>query len=69
MISGSALLTLLITLVIGGLVFYLVWWFLGYVGLPAPFDKVARVIVGLAALIFLISLLLGLTGHPLITWR
>jgi len=69
MISGSALLTLLVTLVIGGLIFWLIWWFIGFIALPEPFAKVAQVLIGLAALIFLISLLLGVTGHPLIAWR
>jgi hypothetical protein len=59
---------MLVTLVIGGLIFYLLWWFLGYIGLPAPFDKVARVIIGLCALVFLIDLLLGLSGHPIFRW-
>lgn len=69
MISGSALLSLLVTLVIVGLIFWLVWWFLGYVGLPEPFNKVARVLIGLAALVFLINILLGMTGTPLFHWR
>jgi hypothetical protein len=68
MISGQALLSLLITLVIGGLIFWLIWWFLGYVGIPEPFNKVARVLVGLFALIFLINILLSFTGHPLFRW-
>lgn len=66
MVSGSTLLTLLVTLVIAGLIFWLIWWFIDYIGLPEPFSKVARVIVGLAALVFLIDLLMGLNGHPLI---
>ena len=61
----SGLLTLLVTLVIAGLIAYSCWWFIGFVGLPAPFDKVARVIVALVALIFLINLLLGLSGSGL----
>ncbi len=66
MITGSSLLTLLVTLVIAGLIFWLIWWFLDYVGIPEPFNKVARVIIGLAALVFLIDLLMGMNGHPLI---
>ena len=69
MISGSSLLTLLVYLVITGLIFWLVWWFIGYVGLPEPFNKVARVLIGLIALIVLINFLLGLGGTPLIRWR
>ncbi len=66
MIASSGLVGLLVMLVIAGLIFYLIWWFLGVVGLPAPFDKVARVIVGLVALIFLIDLLMRVGGHPLL---
>jgi hypothetical protein len=59
------MLNLLITIVIAGLIFYLIWWFIGYIGLPEPFNKVARVLVGLVALVFLINLLAGLLGAPL----
>ena len=67
-ITGSSLLSLLITLVIAGLICWLLWWFMGYVGLPEPFNKVARVLVGLVALIFLINVLMGLVGKPFIVW-
>lgn len=66
MVAGSALLSLLVTLVIVALIFWLVWWFIGYVGVPEPFNKVIRVILGLVVLIYLINILLGMTGHPLV---
>lgn len=68
MISGSGLVGLLITLVVAGLIFWLLWWFVGYIGLPEPFNKVARVIIALVAVVFLINLLLGLGGTPLVRW-
>lgn len=72
MIAGG-LIGLLIELVIIGLVFYLIWWFVGYVGVPEPFNKVIRVIIGLIALIVLLNLILGLGGvsanGPLFHWR
>jgi hypothetical protein len=68
MISGAALLSVLVLLVIGGLICWLLWWFIGYVGIPEPFNKVARVIVALVAVVFLINLLLTLGGHPLVRW-
>ena len=55
----SGLLSLLVTIVIVGLIFWLIWWFLGQVGLPEPFGKVATVILALAAIIFLIGILTG----------
>ncbi len=69
MITGSTLVSLLITLVVAGLIFWLLWWFLSICGLPEPFNKIARIIVALVAVVFLINLLLGLGGHPLVTWR
>ena len=60
----SSLLHFVIVLVILGLIFWLVWWFIGYVGLPEPFNKVARVIVALVALVVVIDLLLGMIGGP-----
>lgn len=65
MISGAAMVSILINLVIVGLIFWLVWWFIGYVGVPEPFNKVLRVIVALFAMVFLINLLLGMMGTPL----
>lgn len=56
---------LLIQLVILGLIFWVIWWFIGYVGIPEPFNKVLRVVVGLVALILVINILLGLTGSSL----
>lgn len=57
------LISLVIYLVILGVIFWLVWWFIGFVGVPEPFNKVLRVIVGLVAFIMILNLLLGLLGH------
>jgi len=55
----SGLLGLLVTIIIVGLIFYLLWWLLGVIGLPEPFSKVATVILALVAVIFLIGILTG----------
>jgi hypothetical protein len=68
MVSGQALLGMLITLVIAGVIFWLLWWFVDYIGLPEPFNKVARVILGLVAVVYLLNILMGLSGRPLFTW-
>jgi hypothetical protein len=67
MISGAGFISIVVWVIVVGLVFYLLWWLVGYLGLPEPFNKVARVILAVAAVIFLINLLMGLTGHPLIS--
>jgi hypothetical protein len=59
----------LLILIVGG-VCWLLWWLIGYIGLPAPFDKVARVIIAVVAVFFLINLLLSLAGStPLVRIR
>ncbi len=54
------LLSVVIYLVIAGLLFWLIWWFVGYVGIPEPFNKVIRVVIGLAALVFLLYFVMGM---------
>jgi len=58
------IISLIIYLVVLGLIAWLCWWFIGYVGLPEPFNKIARVLVGLVFFLILLSLLLGMLGHP-----
>ncbi len=55
----TSLLSLIGTIVIVGVIFWLIWWFLGQVGLPEPFNKVATVLLALAAILFLIGILTG----------
>jgi hypothetical protein len=66
----SMLMHIVIQLLIVGGVCYLLWWLIGYIGLPEPFSKIARVIVAVFAVLFLINMLLGFSGGtPLIRMR
>lgn len=56
------MIALLIQIIVIGLVCYLLWWLIGYIGLPEPFDKIARVIVAVVAVVFLLNLVMGLSG-------
>lgn len=67
-ISGDALVHWLVYLVVLGIVFWLLWWLVAYVGLPEPFNKVARVVLAVAAVLVLINVLLAMAGHPLMRW-
>lgn len=51
------ILVLLLTLVVWGLIFYILWWGLGAVALPEPFAKIATVILVVAAVYVAISIL------------
>ena len=54
------ILGLIVTLVILGLIFYVLWWGLSQISLPEPFNKIVTVLIVLAIVVILISLL---TGH------
>ena len=54
-----SIIALLISLVVYGLIFYCLWWSLGKIGLPEPFNKIATVVLVLATIIVLIGLLMG----------
>lgn len=54
-----ALLALLLTIVIWGIIFYILWWALGKISLPEPFNKIAVVVLVVAAVIVAIGILTG----------
>ena len=65
----QTLASFLIYVVVAGLIFWLIWWLVDYIVLPEPFNKVVKVIIAVAAVLFLVNILLGFTGHPLVTLR
>ena len=67
--DASSLMHILIQIIVIGLVCWLLWWLVGYVGLPEPFNKVARVLIAVVAVLFLINLVLGLGGSPIVRWK
>jgi hypothetical protein len=67
-ISGESLVHTVVWIVVVALICWLLWWLIGYAGIPEPFNRILRVIVAVFAVLFLINLLLGLAGHPIIRW-
>ena len=65
-ISGSALISLVIWLIVIGLIVWLLFWLLSYIGIPEPFNKITRAIIAIVAVVLLINVLLGLTGNAFI---
>lgn len=64
-ITLHALVQVIIWLLVVGGVCWLLWWLIGYVGMPEPFNKIARVVVAVVAVLLLINLLLTFTsGGP-----
>lgn len=67
-VTGQSLVWLVITIVVVGCVFWLLNYLIGAVALPEPFAKIARIVLIVLAVLFLINALLSLIGKPLITW-
>lgn len=55
----EAILTAIMWIAIAGVMFYVFWWAIGALDLPAPFNKIARAVLIIAAMIVAIYLLLG----------
>lgn len=68
MFSISAIVTAIIYLIIAALIFWLCHWLISYIGLPEPFNKIARVVLAVGAVLVLIAVLLSLAGHPVVVW-
>lgn len=62
MISVSGAVTVILYLIVAGLVFWLLYWLINFVGLPEPFRKVATVVLAILAVLVVISILLSLVG-------
>ncbi len=60
--DANSLVMLFVWIVVVGLIFYVAWWGLGQLALPEPFDKLARGVIIVIAVLLLINVLLGLTG-------
>lgn len=63
------LISLLVYVVIAALIFYLIYWIIGQIPMPDPFKTVVLVVVGLIAVIFLISILTGWAPVGRFNWR
>lgn len=60
--GGDDLINAVIWLVGMGLIFWLLWWLIDFCAIPQPFNKVARIILALIAVILLIRLIIRVTG-------
>jgi hypothetical protein len=58
-----------VSLIVTGLIFWLLWWLLTYCKVPEPFNKVARVLLVILAVLVVVNVLLDLVGMPLVRWR
>jgi hypothetical protein len=60
---------LLITLLILGLIFYVVWWGIQKAALGPPFDKVIIVLYVIAVVVVLVGVLTGHVNFPILNLK
>lgn len=58
------LISILVYLVIWGLILYVLWWAIGAIGLPEPFNKIATVLLVVFTVAILLNLLFGFAPMP-----
>lgn len=61
-VTGEPITSAIVWLIGLGLIFWLLWWLIDYLALPAPFNKVARVLLAVAAVVLLIRVIMRITG-------
>ena len=59
------MISILISLLILVIVVAIIFWVISLLPIPAPWSNIARAIVGLIVLIWVLGYLLPLIGHPL----
>lgn len=67
-ISGAGLVQAVVVLIVFGLIAWLLFWLIGYCGIPEPFNKVARIVLAILCVLVIINILLSLIGRPFIVW-
>lgn len=67
--GDNNLLNALLWIVVAAVVFFVLNWAVGYIGVPEPFGKVAKVVIVIITLILLFNGLFMLVGHPFIVVR
>ena len=59
------MINLIIQVVVVGLICFILWWAINYMAVPEPFNKVARALVVIFAVIYLVKLLMKFGGVSL----
>lgn len=62
MISIEGAVHAVVIMIVAGLIFWLLWFLIGYVNPPEPFNKLARVILMILAVLVCIGVLLSMVG-------
>lgn len=69
MITLQRIVHLILVIIILGAVWWLLFWLLGYIGLPEPFNKIAHGVLAVGGVFALIAVLLDLAGYPIVNFK
>lgn len=67
-VAASTLVNVVVWIIVVGVIAGLLFWLIDYAGMPAPFNKVAKIILMIVCVLCLINALLMLVGRPFITF-
>lgn len=68
-VSGKNVISAVLWTIGLGLICWLLWWLVDFTKIPDPFNRVAKVIVAVAAVVMLINLIMSVFGgEPFIKW-
>ena len=63
-LGETSIINAIVWIVCVGLIFYLLYWLIGKVGVPEPFNKIAYALLALVAVVICIKLLMRFAGNP-----
>jgi hypothetical protein len=67
-LSGSTVVNAVIWLIIAGLIFWLLGWLVDYCAIGEPFNKIAKVVIAIVAVLLVINALLSIAGRAFIVF-
>jgi SNF family Na+-dependent transporter len=68
MLEGNDIVRAIVWVVVAGVVFWLLTWLIDYAGLKEPFNRVAKIMLAILAVVFLINIIMMVMGRPFIRW-
>lgn len=56
----------ILLIIVAAAIMWLLWWLVGYLGIPQPFNKIANGVIAVGSVFVLIAILFDVAGYPII---
>ena len=63
-VNESTIVNAIVWLVCIGLIFYVLYWLIGKLAIPEPFNKIAYAVLAIVSVVFCIRILFKFAGNP-----